>query len=59
MAWCEAPHATAPGYRLGRRDTLRAMKIHEFQASALLAQSGVPVPPGRAIESVVAAAGAY
>lgn len=35
------------------------MKVHEFQARELLADAGVPVPPGRVIESVEDAAGAY
>lgn len=35
------------------------MKVHEHQARELLAEAGVPVPPGRVIESVEDAAGAY
>jgi succinyl-CoA synthetase beta subunit len=32
------------------------MKIHEFQARQLLADAGIPVPPGRMVESVADAA---
>ncbi|RMH23875.1 MAG: ADP-forming succinate--CoA ligase subunit beta [Planctomycetota bacterium] len=35
------------------------MKVHEYQARELLADAGVPVPPGRVIESVEDAAAAY
>jgi len=35
------------------------MKIHEYQARDLLASFGIPVPPGRVIESVESAAAAY
>ncbi|MCC6660655.1 MAG: ADP-forming succinate--CoA ligase subunit beta [Phycisphaerales bacterium] len=35
------------------------MKIHEYQARDLLQSYGIPVPPGRAIESVDDAAAAY
>ncbi len=35
------------------------MKVHEFQARELLADAGVPVPPGRVVESIEDAAGAY
>jgi succinyl-CoA synthetase beta subunit len=35
------------------------MKIHEYQARQLLAEAGVPVPPGAVIESIEQAAGAY
>jgi succinyl-CoA synthetase beta subunit len=35
------------------------MKIHEHQARELLADAGVPVPPGVVIDSIEAAAGAY
>lgn len=35
------------------------MKIHEYQARDLLASFGIPVPPGRVIESIESAAGAY
>jgi len=35
------------------------MKIHEFQARALLAEAGVPVPPGEAIDRAADAAPAY
>ena len=35
------------------------MKIHEYQARQLLADAGIPVPPGQMIESIEAAAPAY
>ncbi|MEO1128847.1 MAG: ADP-forming succinate--CoA ligase subunit beta [Planctomycetota bacterium] len=35
------------------------MKIHEYQARDLLASAGVPVPPGRVIESIEQATTAY
>jgi succinyl-CoA synthetase beta subunit len=35
------------------------MKVHEYQARELLADAGVPVPAGRLVESIEAAAGAY
>ncbi|MBL8745312.1 MAG: ADP-forming succinate--CoA ligase subunit beta [Phycisphaerae bacterium] len=35
------------------------MKIHEYQARQLLADAGVPVPPGAVIDSIEHAAGAY
>jgi succinyl-CoA synthetase beta subunit len=35
------------------------MKVHEYQARQLLAEAGIPVPPGEMIESVESAAGAY
>ena len=35
------------------------MKIHEYQARQLLADAGIPVPPGEMIESVEAATNAY
>ncbi len=35
------------------------MKIHEYQARELLASAGIPVPPGRIIESIEDAASAY
>jgi succinyl-CoA synthetase beta subunit len=35
------------------------MKIHEYQARELLAEAGIPVPPGRMITSVEDAAGAF
>jgi len=35
------------------------MKIHEYQARQLLADAGIPVPPGQMIESIEAAASAY
>lgn len=35
------------------------MKIHEYQARQLLAEAGVPVPPGAVIDSIEQAAGAY
>ena len=35
------------------------MKVHEFQARELLIDAGVPVPPGRMIESIEDAAGVY
>jgi succinyl-CoA synthetase beta subunit len=35
------------------------MKVHEYQARALLASAGVPVPPGVMIESIDQASGAY
>jgi len=35
------------------------MKVHEHQARALLAEAGVPVPPGAVVESIEDAAGAY
>ena len=28
------------------------MKIHEYQARDLLANAGIPVPPGRMVETV-------
>ncbi len=35
------------------------MKIHEYQARALLASTGIPVPPGQMIESIEQAAQAF
>jgi succinyl-CoA synthetase beta subunit len=35
------------------------MKIHEYQARELLSSAGIPVPPGRVIDSIEQAAGAY
>ncbi|MEL7482792.1 MAG: ADP-forming succinate--CoA ligase subunit beta [Planctomycetota bacterium] len=35
------------------------MKVHEYQARELLADAGVPVPAGRLVESIEAAAGVY
>ena len=35
------------------------MKVHEHQAREILSDAGVPVPPGRVVESVESAAGAY
>ncbi|MEM9662959.1 MAG: ADP-forming succinate--CoA ligase subunit beta [Planctomycetota bacterium] len=35
------------------------MKVHEYQARELLAEAGVPVPAGRLVESIEAAAGVY
>ena len=35
------------------------MKIHEYQARELLASAGIPVPPGRVIESIEDAATTY
>jgi succinyl-CoA synthetase beta subunit len=35
------------------------MKIHEYQARELLRSAGIPVPPGRVIESIEQASAAY
>jgi succinyl-CoA synthetase beta subunit len=35
------------------------MKVHEYQARELLAQAGIPVPPGRVIDSIAHASGAF
>ena len=35
------------------------MKVHEYQARALLAGAGIPVPPGAVIEAVAQAAPTY
>ncbi|MCO6435680.1 MAG: ADP-forming succinate--CoA ligase subunit beta [Phycisphaerae bacterium] len=35
------------------------MKVHEYQARALLAEAGVPVPPSKVVESPEAAVAAY
>src|SRR5581483_4996266 len=40
-----APHADR--FPSARRSTEPAMKIHEYQAKAILAEFGVPVPQGR------------
>ncbi len=38
---------------------MRPMKIHEYQARALLASAGIPVPPGELVTSIEEAAGAF
>ena len=51
-----APHSLPSPRPIPERPS---MKIHEHQARDLLASAGIPVPPGRVIESIEEAAGAY